>query len=194
MFEILLAIQSKGYNPFKGEVPTSSLITGSALATAAGLSVGTAINDTQPWLHFVTQAGVTLYIAKKHYRHSVTWNNLSAANIVNGTKTVLIGGKTYKVRLITGGATAAAANEWDGLLAGTHVADAKARHWASYTNADLEIDSAASPYVTQCQEASQVNTANNVVRGLGDINAWNSNNKTTGGTTRGWRPVLELVP
>ena len=84
---------------FIGEQPVTGFINGTALASRIGLTVGIAQHDNEPWLHFVLD-GKTLYVAKKPYRHSVTWSSINNAGAVFGTKTVTINKKTYKVRLL----------------------------------------------------------------------------------------------
>jgi len=69
---------------FFGEVPVSELITGDDLATAIGLSAGTSQYSNEPWLKF-TLDGNIIYVAKKPYRHTVTWENIYQAGAVYGT-------------------------------------------------------------------------------------------------------------
>lgn len=91
-----------------GIVPTTSLATGSALATAIGLSAGIAQNDTEGYLKFYWH-GKVLFIGKKSYRHTITWDNIKAANAVfgidlggSGKKVFSKNGINYKVALMTG--------------------------------------------------------------------------------------------
>lgn len=91
-----------------GIVPTTSLATGSALATAIGLSAGVAQNDTEGYLKFYWH-GKVLFIGKKSYRHTITWDNIKAANAVygidlggSGKKVFTKNGINYKVALMTG--------------------------------------------------------------------------------------------
>lgn len=82
---------------FHGEVSSMQMITGDALATAVGITAGTSINSDVDWLHF-TLEGTELYVAKKPIRHDM--NFAQSINGINGTKTVSINGKTYKVRAL----------------------------------------------------------------------------------------------
>jgi hypothetical protein len=84
--------------PFKGE---ATLITATDLAAAIGLVDGTVLNDDSTWLKFV-DAGKTFYIAKKTLMVNITHEQLDAVGAVYGSKTIVIGGLTYKVRLMTG--------------------------------------------------------------------------------------------
>lgn len=190
---LLLNNQNKGLS-FLGEVATADFIAGDALATAMTLTAGTAINTTEPWLKF-DDRGKILYIAKKPYRHSITWNNLSTAGVLTGTKTIVIGGKSYYVRTISGGASSpGTGSEWNTYLYRVHSSEPLGTRLANYSNLDLGIDTSQLGCLTQCRDVSSLNTNNNVVRGNGDITLYNANAKTTGGTTRGWRPILELIP
>lgn len=85
---------------FQGWVSSDDLITGPALSTLLGLTSGTPINDAAGWLKYI-DAGKTFYIARKALRYGTTVAAYKAANLLVG-KNVLIGGFTYKVRLMTG--------------------------------------------------------------------------------------------
>jgi len=69
---------------FFGEVPTSELITGDDLATAIGLTAGTSQYSTEPWLKFALDGNI-IYVAKKPYRHTVSWQHIYQAGAVYGT-------------------------------------------------------------------------------------------------------------
>ncbi len=87
---------------FFGEVPASELITGDALASQVGISQGTSQHSTAGWLKFAYK-GEIQFVAKKPIRHSISWDTINAAKCVygdSGDKTVVIGGKTYKVTLM----------------------------------------------------------------------------------------------
>jgi len=102
---------------FYGEVTTSQLITGDALASQIGLSAGSSQHSSEPWLKYSIDGSVR-YVAKKPYRYSLTWENIYQAGAVYGTgtngtnpsgsartqnATVSINGITYKVQLMKGG-------------------------------------------------------------------------------------------
>ncbi len=101
MFEVMLggSNEPKVDSKFIREVPASEFITGAALASQIGLTAGTSQHSDAGWLHFELD-GKTLYVAKKPYRHSASWDQINARGAVFGTKTVVINGKTYKVRLL----------------------------------------------------------------------------------------------
>ena len=87
---------------FFGEVPASELITGDALASECGISRGTSQHSTAGWLKFAYK-GEIQFVAKKPIRHSISWDAINTAKCVygdSGDKTVVIGGKTYKVTLM----------------------------------------------------------------------------------------------
>ncbi len=85
--------------PFKGEVTVSELIDGPTLATLVGLSAGTAFNSNEPWLKFIDPIdNKTKFIAKKPYRHSISWDQLNAVGIAHG-KEITIGSNQYICRL-----------------------------------------------------------------------------------------------
>jgi hypothetical protein len=97
-------IAGDGEAGFFGEVPASELITGDALASQVGISQGTSQHSTAGWLKFVYK-GEILFVAKRPIRHSVNRSSIISAKCVygdSGDKTVVIGGKTYKVTLMRG--------------------------------------------------------------------------------------------
>ena len=89
---------------FFGEVPASELFTASEIASACGITQGTAQHENEPWLKFALD-GKIIYIPRKPIRHSISWNSINAANCIYGAKTVTIGGLTYIVRLMKGALT-----------------------------------------------------------------------------------------
>jgi hypothetical protein len=197
---------------FYGEVPASEFVTGNALATAIGLTAGTAINSTQPWLKFALN-GKTLYVAKKHFRHKISWDNINAVGAVYGTKTVAIGGQTYKVRLLKTSLidpmsdpfdwAEVIGSEWNKLMHPIHVkagtqswsrnqgVDPDVVNWGiNYTDVDLETN----VYASYCQE--KIGTSNVISRGFPGVD----HDASSGGSgppaitsKQGWRPCLELV-
>lgn len=87
---------------FFGEVSSSELITGDALASECGISQGTSQHSTAGWLKFAYK-GEIQFIAKKPIRHSIPWDAINTAKCVYGgseDRTVVIGGLTYRVRLM----------------------------------------------------------------------------------------------
>jgi hypothetical protein len=131
---------------FYGEVATSSLITGDALATAIGLSAGTSQFSSEPWLKY-SMDGQVRFVAKKPFRYNLSWEQLYQAGAVYGDGTngttpsgtartqnaiVTIAGVQYRVRLMRGGnanptantngydVSAGAGSEWNRLFYRLH--------------------------------------------------------------------------
>lgn len=176
-----------------GEVPAASLITPAALSTAVGMTYGTAINSSYGWLKFV-YGGKILFIAKRPIRYNLSWNNINALNLVYGAKTIVIGGRTYKVRLILGGNADPASNngrEWDRLI--YPVTSERGGAWANYSSSDLVYGSGDGRY-SWCQEKISGNTSNALCRGGASLTSFGSGNPASSANANyGWRPVLELV-
>ena len=210
-FEGLAGDENHG---FYGEIPTSQFITGNALATAIGLTAGTAINSTSPWLKFALN-GKTLYVAKKHFRRNIPWNDIHMVGAVYGTRTVVISGKTYKVRLLKTSLidpvpdpwewvwTDLIGSEWNKLMHPIHVkagtqtwsrnqgVDPDVPNWGiNYTDAALETNVC----VSLCQERKGTDYV--VGRGHPGIDT-DASDVTSAGVGEfgdvGWRPCLELV-
>lgn len=195
-----------------GIVSASELITGTALASAAGISAGTSQFSDGEWLKFAWK-GKIQFVAKKPLRHSISWDAINTAGCVFGSKTVQIGGLTYKVRLMKSGlvdpmpniAAACHGSEWNRLMLPIHI-EAKDKSWASpanvevdipywgidFTNEDLHTHSTfGSGTYSWCQET---NTTNRVARGFYGVSSSGANiSSPIPNTIYGWRPVLELV-
>lgn len=173
-----------------GHAVAGSLITGAALATAIGLSAGTLQNDDAGWEKFAVD-GKILFVATKAVRSSVTWANLNTVGAVFGTATVNINGKTYKVRLLTGGTTDPSSGgdggEWNILMYALH--QDQAPPWARYIDADLGVGVGNGRY-SWCQDTSGTSR---VVRGGNSISHFSTSSPTYVYASHGWRPVLEIV-
>lgn len=197
---------------FLGEVSASEFITGDALASAIGLTAGTAQHTNAGWLHFELD-GKTLYVAKKPYRHSVSWNNINGRGAVFGTRTVVINGGTYKVRLLTGAdvdptpprssfnPVGTSDSEWDRLIYNVHNGvHTRANnmtppgHWPLYSDTDLVVHSTGgNGSRSWCQETDANDTSRRLGRGSFGVSYFTFNGASTAARSSGWRPVLELV-
>lgn len=205
---------------FYGEVPVGDLITGNLLASTIGLTAGTAQHSNEPWLKFNLD-GKALYVAKKPYRHSISWDQINAANAVYGDRTIEINGESFKVRLLKGASTNPAENiigydpasshgsEWNRLMyplvnnitsPNSHPKyplsqeDIRFGSWANYTEVDLVVHSTGgNGSLTWCQEVDSSNAARRVIRGHSGLSFFNFNTSSSTFSTYGWRPCLELV-
>ena len=201
---------------FYGECPTSEFITGDELASMIGLTAGTSQFSDEPWLKF-SYMGKVEFVAKKPFRHSISWNNINAVNAVFGNRTVEIKGKTYKVRLMKGktegkqndSRTSHGAinkgSEWNKLMLPIHQkapfnweykgnVNSPTENWnVGYTDNDVfTIYSAGNGFCSWCQEYGD-NTNNRLYRGGGGVSGSFTSNPYYADINFGWRPVLELV-
>lgn len=134
---------------FFGEVSASELISGDALASLVGISQGTSQHSTAGWLKFAYK-GEILFVAKKAFRNSISWDHINSANAVYGGKTVEIDGLTYKIRLMRGALTdpceyedpdrGAHGSEWNRLMLPIHQ-EAIDKSWAypAYVESDIPV-------------------------------------------------------
>ena len=177
-----------------GFVSAVELITGDALALDIGLSVGTAQFSDAGWFKWAYNQKI-LFVAKKSFRHSISWDQIHAIGAVFGTKTVSIGGKTYKVRLLTGGNGQPASEgggEWNMVMYGVH--QNYLPPWDYYNDQDLQThNSYGNGSYSWCQETSSADASNRVYRGNRGVSYFNTNTSSTTNTNYGWRPVLELL-
>jgi hypothetical protein len=172
------------------------------------------------WLKFYSH-GKVLYVAKKPFAHSISWDAIACRDGVFGDRTVRIGTKLYKVRLLTGAASdpidltnIAATNscaqnygggsEYNELIyrihqtvvtcgADTHDGGPQVgANWASYTDADLVIAS-GNGRAKWTQETASNNTSGRVYRGNDRLSGLYSPASSFVDTACGWLPVLELI-
>jgi hypothetical protein len=172
------------------------------------------------WLKFYSH-GKVLYVAKKPFAHSISWDAIACRDGVFGDRTVRIGTKLYKVRLLTGAAsdpidlTNIAAtdsctqnygggSEYNELIyrihqtvvtCGSNTYDGGPQvgaNWASYTDADLVIAAGDGRY-KWTQETASNNTSDRVGRGAARLSYLYSLTSSGGNTGLGWLPVLELI-
>lgn len=198
-----------GTTGFLGEVDTTTLIDGDTLASDIGLTEGTSKNPTEPWLKFAID-GKILFVAKKTYRYSVTWDAINAANAVYGDKIITIGGYAFKLRLLTGAESdpssltrntadpaGSEVSEWNKLIYKVHVdvpSSQSGANWVNYTNTDLDVGGTSSGTATWCQEHHTYASNYAVFRGYNGMSMFNSTGSNAFAAAYGWRPVLELLP
>ncbi|OHW61370.1 hypothetical protein EUAN_22200 [Andreesenia angusta] len=203
--------QSAGYY---GIVSSSELFTGSELATAVGLSVGTLFNDTTPW-HKMAIDGKVVYIPQKPIRYGLSWANINAVGCVNGSMNITKNGTTFKVRLLKGAASnpvdiqnnsdgsKTKGSEFNKLVLPLSIkATNKAWNWPAYvestlpswgtnlSDSDLGFSSGVGSN-TICQEACTSPSGSYVYRGADNMPELAGYIQS--GTSYGWRPVLEIV-
>ena len=204
------SVASLQYDPitdtgFYGEVPSADLYTGSALSTAIGLTAGTLQFDTDPWLKFYWH-GQVLFISKKPYRHTVSWENINTANAVYGVNL----GSTGRTRLTKGanqfdvklmkGATAdpAAASspgrQWNELMYRVHTEVPTGQigsNWAGYTNTDTQITGNGG--YCWMQEVYAPSSTSRVFRGSVSLSYFDAVASSAASSSTGFRPCLSLV-
>ena len=167
---------------FWGEVAT--LITGADLCTQIGLTQGTLQHSTEPWLKF-TLNGKMLLVAKKTFRHTVSWDDINAVGAVWGEKIIEIGSVKYRVRLLS-------TREWNDLMYPIHVDHPSgAPNWAEYTDQDLLVHSSfgnGSYSWTQTKSGE-----NRINRGYIGVTNSTSNTPSAMNYYLSFRPVLETL-
>jgi hypothetical protein len=223
MRNLILATSSIGRLPTKttffGEVAADQFINGNALAVAMGITAGISQNSTAGWLKFfdVTD-GKIKYIAKRSYRHSISRDQLNAVGVITGSRQVVIGGKSYKVRLLSGSfsdpsqnnvgidAPASHGSEWNrlmyhicnGVAADSFTSEGGNLNWAEYSDADLGVGATPSQgSFTICKEVHGANPNYAVCRGYGGapgtVTYLGYTTFSDASSRMGWRPLLELV-
>lgn len=202
---------------FLGEVSAGAFITGNALASAIGLTAGTAQHSDEPWLKFLDLVdGKTKYVAKKTFRHTISWDQINAVNAVYGDRSIEINGESFKVRLLKGASgdpvegisgydtVSSHGSEWNRLFYPLVPNTANSNKiptypisgegirfgaWANYTDAELDNSSRW----TWCQETNASNTSQRVRRGNSGLSYFGLAGSSNAYSYYAWRPVLELV-
>jgi len=175
-----------------GHTPASELITGTALASAIGLSAGTAQYSDDGWLKWIKD-GKLMYVARKPQRHTISWDDIDARGAVFGTAMVTIGNMVFKVRLLTGGNANPALHgggEWNEIIYGVH--KDQEPQWENYTDADIGVTSGNGRH-SWCQETSASDASVRVNRGSSGVAHFVTNTSSLANVYYGWRPVLELL-
>lgn len=209
-------LEEAGLATFLGEVTPGAFISGTALAAAMGLTQGAAINDTVGWLK-IQLDGRTLMVAKNSFRSTIQMNHLIAAGVVDGTKTIVIAGKTYRVRLFHGGAAHYSMiptvsgfdlaqgywSEWNRImyhLSNGTFANASNKMTsegitvgdiAQFTEAQLALGVAYQG--SACWTQTPSNVTQYICRGGLGVSQMTTVAPNLQGTGNGWRPILELV-
>lgn len=194
---------------FFGEVSADKFISGTTLASQIGLSSGVSQFGTEGWLKFYSE-GKILFVAKKPFKYSVSWNQLNGVGAVNGNVVVEINGLYYKVRLLEGlkGSylTETYNTEWNRLMLPI-CAKAKNQSWSHIEYAGNNIPYWGINYSETDLHVSYVNgqgayswclglTATGYAScrgGYYDASFSTSATKESNGGDWGWRPVLELI-
>lgn len=165
---------------FYGEVSGEDFISGDELANVIGLTAGTSQNSDAGWLK-VVDGNKMLLIAKKTFRHTISWNDINAVDAVFG-KIITIDGVKYVLRLLS---TA----EWDRFMYPLHADHPdSAPNWANYSNADLNVGTGDGRHCW----VSTASLPNRVVRGFSGVTYSYSNTPSFADSRYGWRPVLEF--
>ena len=227
MFEIMLGgskSKTGGAGMFVGEVSSAEFITGDQLASAIGLTAGVSQHSNTGWLLFKdTVDGKTKYISKKPLRHTVSWDQLNTVGAVFGSKTVVINGDMYKVRLLSGANSNPATGssgwdapythgcEWNRLMyhisakpfkAGTSNTLASEGiaegDWASYAEADIGmalgyLSGVAGYGSISWCQETGTDNTTRVSRGRFGVSLSGQDVSSGAFSSHGWRVCLELV-
>lgn len=192
---------------FFGEVSSEELFDGQTLSEMVGLgSTGTLINSDAGWLKFADR-GKILFIAKKPFISSISWEKLYSAGLVYGVDgpgpypvgdpvnqftVVRKDLDAFVVRLMTGANNNE--SEWNRLMykvADQVVSGQLGFKFKTY-NVTTDLYVGGSNLIRNwCQERSG---SNRVMRGTSDSIASYGTESVTTLYRTGWRPVLEYYP
>lgn len=208
----------KAYEPpgsgddFLGEVTQADFISFTDLAANIGLSAGTAINGTAPWLKFNLDTK-TIYYPKMAARYSLSWLDINNVGAVDGSLTININGFSYKVRLMKTSTTnpidftsgvykdpvESHGSEWNRLMYRVCEVNPTSQvgdNWALYTVDELGLNTGDYGYRAHMQETLKSDPTRTFNRGYHNgniIDGFSDYPNTTASNMYGWRPVLELI-
>ena len=167
---------------FYGEVSSEDFISGDDLASLIGLTAGISQNSDAGWLK-VVDGSKMLLIAKKTFRHTISWDNINAVSAVFGSM-VTIDGVKYILRLLS---TA----EWDRFMYPLHMSHPNsAPVWASYSDSDLLVSSSYGNGSFSWTSTPQ--SSKRVLHGGSGVAYSVSDTPSLASNVCGWRPVLEF--
>lgn len=200
---------------FFGEVPAADFIKGDALATAIGLSAGTAKDSNSPWLKYSTD-GVTKLVALRNFRYGLSWKQINSAGAVDGTADVTIDGVEYWVELMEGGnddpthdsagydVQAGVGSEWNRLFyrlsngqyaydntSNSRDSERPFTEWGLYSDDQMNMnykDDDGS--YSWCKEVHGSSSSRRVGRGSSGVSRLYRYTSSSTHSARGWRPVL----
>lgn len=135
------------------------------------------------WIELNKSDGTKLLVCDRCLVVSISWNNLNSAGLIFG-KEVIIDGKKYKLRSLTGSTGASGTNgagcnnEWDNLIDAVGESN-DITHWQNM--------------YTWCQETYYNNTSNRSIRGYYSARLCGDGNATLAYAYVGWRPALEVL-
>lgn len=196
------------YSGFFGEVTATELISGTGLASLIGLTAGFAQFSTESWLKFLLD-GKVLFVAKKAYRNSVSWNHINARTAISGSRILTIRSDQFAIRLLKGTNPDTSVpfslgndtlythnSEWNRLFYPTVTESVNYPHtsqigpdWSNYTEANV-VGGISGGYHCWCQEANTLA----VYRGNSTSVTYVSRDGVSyAGSNMSWRPCLELV-
>lgn len=161
-----------------GVVSDVDLISGADLCTAIGLTAGTLINSTAGWFKYAHN-GEIMFVAKKPFRHTVSWDDINAVGAVFGQKTVEIDGNVYAVRLLSSA-------EWDRLIYPIHV---NYGQWARFSDADIVVTSGDG----RATWTSTPSSSDRVHRGGASVSYSNGFSPSGANSYYGFRPCLVFL-
>ena len=163
-----------------GEVAAADFISGNDFCELIGLTAGVSQNSDAGWLKYYNNDKIS-YVAKKTFKHTISWDNINAIGAVFGNKVVAVGNKVFAVRLLSTG-------EWNKLIYPVHVDFGE---WAQFTNAELLVHYSAGN--GSYSWTSTPSGSSRVIRGGVGVSNSDISGPSTADSYFGFRPVLEFL-
>lgn len=160
---------------YYGVTSAEDLISGDGLATLIGLTAGTSQFSDEGWLKY-NNAGELTYVAKKAFRHTISWNHINDVNSVFGNRRVQIDNHIFIIRLLS-------TSEWDRLIYPIH---ASYGAWANFSDSDIQVASGNG----RATWTSTPNSSQRIFRGDSSVENSAEVPPSTAHFSIGFRPVL----
>lgn len=184
----------KGYY---GRVLPSDFMSPELVAELVGVPTSKIIYQGQNiWLKF-SYKGKTILIAQKPVASNITYSELVTLNLIEGNRVLTIKNINYGVRVPIGNLGATDYNEWEDLLYPMSANDPTGQFWEHFTNDELGVglnSGNSSRYMGEWNwmKRTDLSMTSVTIRGgnASGITGATSSAQTSGGATRGFRPVL----
>lgn len=170
---------------FYGVLSPEDFISYGELSRRLEFSSGIGHNASGSWLLFSADQK-PLYVSKRTVRYGVSYDDLEAANLVAGDRTVVIHGVEYRVRLLT-------YDEWIQLIWPIHADDVISWEWGiNYTDDDLGIGS-GDGRASWVEETAAGYPDRRFSCGNPAVESLVADPSSYSGSAFGWRVVLEPI-
>lgn len=184
------AVPASEMGTFVGGPENGKIVSASSLASQAGVTEGTAINETVIFHKFASEREI-IFVAEKPIRHSTSWQKLAEADCVFGRKVIQIGEAKYRMTLLGGLSHELSArddtvdSEWD-------------RLWPLTNLLPTQLGLGGNGQWSWCKETTNNSSSGNIglyrsLRGGSSVAGVDYDDASYVTNAYGWRPALRFT-